>query len=260
MRGLSHAPRAGEARRPVERSSMTTASIRLQPRTSAAAVLLAVLAVTGARTAADDASEGLEYRLSFAEARQRIMQVDLVVPPVSGPVELVMSRSSPGRYALHEFAKNVIDLQASDATGRALTLDHPAPHRWTVAAQHGAVHVRYRVYGDRVDGTYLAIDPTHAHVNMPAALLWVRGLEDRPATVEIVPPPDAGWEVATQLFTTGKPFTFTAPNLAYLIDSPIEASRHALLTFRAPGLAGAESGPEMRLALHTELPGDATPS
>jgi predicted metalloprotease with PDZ domain len=237
---------------------MTTRSIPLQARTTAAAVLLALLAMTGAHTAADDAHEGLQYRLSFTEARQRIMQVDLVVPPVSGPVELVMSRSSPGRYALHEFAKNVIDPQASDAAGRALTLDHPAPHRWTVAA-HGAVHVRYRVYGDRVDGTYLAIDPTHAHVNVPAALLWVRGLEDRPATVEIVPPPDAGWEVATQLFTTGKPFTFTAPTLAYLIDSPIEASRHALLTFRAPAVAGAEPGPEMRLALHTESPGDATP-
>src|SRR5215208_6904184 len=98
---------------------MTTVSIRLQAPTTAAAVLLALLAIAGARTTADGAHEGLQYRLSFAEARQRIMQVDLVVPPVSGPVELVMSRSSPGRYALHEFAKNVFDLHASDVAGRA---------------------------------------------------------------------------------------------------------------------------------------------
>src|SRR4051812_14480831 len=100
MRGLSHAPRAGEARRPAERSSMTTEPIRRQARTTAAAVLLTLVATGGVGTTADATVEGLQYRLSFAEAGQRIMQVDLVVPPVSGPVELVMSRSSPGRYAL----------------------------------------------------------------------------------------------------------------------------------------------------------------
>jgi predicted metalloprotease with PDZ domain len=239
---------------------MTTVPIRLQAPAATAAVLLALLATAAARTRADPARDGLQYRLSFADARQRVVQVDFVVPPVSAPIELVMSRSSPGRYSLHEFAKNVFDLHASDAAGRALTLEHPAPHRWTVAAQDGAVHVRYRVYGDRIDGTYLAIDPTHAHVNVPAAFIWVRGLEDRPATVEIVPPPDSGWQVATQLFSTEKPLTFTAPNLAYLIDSPIEASRHALLTFRAPAVGGTEPGPEMRLALHTGASGDATSS
>ena len=41
----------------------------------------------------------------------------------------------------------------------------------------------YKVYGDRVDGTYLAIDTTHAHINMPAVVMWARGLADRPVTV-----------------------------------------------------------------------------
>ena len=40
--------------------------------------------------------------------------------------------------------------------------------------------VRYKVYGDLVDGTYLAVDTTHAHINMPAAVMWARGLDDRP--------------------------------------------------------------------------------
>ena len=44
---------------------------------------------------------------------------------------------------------------------------------------HGAtVTVRYKVYGDDLDGTYLAIDPTHVHMNMPAAIAWARGLDD----------------------------------------------------------------------------------
>ena len=36
------------------------------------------------------------------------------------PLELVMSRSSPGRYALHEFAKHVYNLRATDAVGKTL--------------------------------------------------------------------------------------------------------------------------------------------
>ena len=133
------------------------------------------------------------------------MQVELRAPQVSGPIELVMSRSSPGRYALHEFVKNVFDVRATDGSGRALPLEHPAPNRWRVAEHDGTVSVHYRVYGDRVDGTYLAVDTSHAHVNVPAALMWVRGLEARPVTVVIVPPAESGWRVATQLFPTGGP-------------------------------------------------------
>jgi predicted metalloprotease with PDZ domain len=199
----------------------------------------------------------LHYRLSFDDAPRRVMQVDLALPAVTGPVELVMSRSSPGRYALHEFATNVFGLEATDDAGRALAVEHPRPHRWVVGAHEGAMRVRYRVYGDRLDGTYLAVDATHAHINVPAALIWARGLEDRPAVVEIVPPAGSGWRVSTQLFPTANPFAFTAPNLAYLADSPIEASRHLLRTFRAPDPRNAGPGPRMALALHSEAVDDA---
>ncbi len=50
------------------------------------------------------------------EARISVTLTDL--PP--GPVEFRMSRSSPGRYALHEFAKNVYTVDAQDGSGRGL--------------------------------------------------------------------------------------------------------------------------------------------
>ena len=199
----------------------------------------------------------LRYSLSFPEAQQRVMQVEMAVSAIAGPVELVMSRTSPGRYGMHEFAKNVFDVRASDSMGHALSVERPAPHRWRVAPRDGTVRVSYRVYGDRLDGTYLAIDSSHAHINVPAALMWVRGLEARPATIVIVPPAGSGWRVATQLFPTADPLTFTAPNLAYLADSPIEASRHVLRTFRAPAVGGAVAGPTMSLALHADGAADA---
>ena len=43
-----------------------------------------------------------------------------------------MSRTSPGRYALHEFAKNVYAVRAIDGTGRSLAVTKPNPHQWHV--------------------------------------------------------------------------------------------------------------------------------
>ena len=106
----------------------------------------------------------------------------------SAPLELRMSRSSPGRYSLHEFAKNVYDVEARGSDGRALTVTRPDPYGWTVPEHGAALTVRYRVFGDRVDGTYLAIDTSHAHINMPSAIMWARGLDDRPSTLTVAPP------------------------------------------------------------------------
>jgi predicted metalloprotease with PDZ domain len=210
--------------------------------------LAVVLALLGASAAS--AQPHVTYRLSFPEPQHRWMQVEATwsaLPP--GPLELRMSRSSPGRYAPHEFAKNVFEVTAFDGRGRQLPFTRPNPHQWDVAGHDGTVRVVYRIYGDRVDGTYLGIDATHAHINMPAALMWGRGLDLRPARVVFVQPAGSTWQVATQLFPTDDPLTFTAPNLQYLMDSPAEFSNFVWRSFRAPQPAG-ESPPLIRIALH----------
>ena len=106
-----------------------------------------------------------------------------------------------------------------------------------------------RVFGDRTDGTYLSVDTSHAHINMPAALMWVRGLEDRPITVRFEPPAGAAWRVATQLFPGADAQTFTAPNLQYLMDSPSEFSAFSLRAFT---VADGSRTPTFRLAIHQE--------
>ena len=149
----------------------------------------------------------------------------------SAPLELRMSRASPGRYALHDFAKNVYDVHAVGGDGRALPTPQPDPSGWSVTGHGGSVTVRYKIYGDQLDGTYLAVDATHAHVNMPAAIMWARGLDDRPAVLAFEPPAGVRWQVATQLHPGSTPFEFTAPNLQYLMDSPAEFGPIALRHF-----------------------------
>jgi predicted metalloprotease with PDZ domain len=197
---------------------------------------------------AAQAQAPVSYTLSFPQRAHRLMHVEVAFPEMPpGTLQLRMSRSSPGRYATHEFAKNVFDVVITDAAGQRLTYTRPNAHQWDVAQPGGTVRVAYRVFGDLVDGTYLAVDATHAHINMPAALMWARGLGDRPVQVRFEPPPGTNWRVATQLFPGADPYTFTAPNLQYLMDSPSEFGAFDLRTFVVPD---GERKPEFRVAVH----------
>lgn len=177
-------------------------------------------------------SQAIEYTLSFPAPQHRWMQVQARFPNVPpGPLQLRMARTSPGRYALHEFAKNVFDVAIVNGTGAALTAARPNPHQWDVAAHDGTVVVTYKVFGDRTDGTYLGIDDMHAHINIPAALMFARGWFERPAKVTFVQPAGKSWKVATQLFPTDDPLVFTAPNVHYLMDSTTDFSNFTLREF-----------------------------
>ena len=191
------------------------------------------------------------YELSFPEPEHRWMQVEVTVGGLpTEPLSMRMSTASPGRYARHEFAKNVFEVRAFDGNGSELDPVRSEMARWEVAGHDGTVRFTYRIFGDRVDGTYLGIDATHAHLNMPASLMWGAGLERRPATIRFEPPPGRGWQVATQLYPSDDPLTFTAPNLQYLLDSPAEIGAFMERSFTVPDPANPDHAPTFRLALH----------
>jgi predicted metalloprotease with PDZ domain len=213
------------------------------------AALLAALAAAFATPAAAQA-RSVEYEISFPNAVHHEAEVSATFRgvPAGRPLEVRMSRSSPGRYALHEFAKNVYGVKAFDGRGRPLSVTRPNPHQWDVAGHDGTVRVTYTLFGDRVDGTYAGIDRTHAHLNIPATFMFARGMHDAPvrATFRTLP----GWRVATQLRPTADSLTFTAPNLPYFMDSPTELGPVAWRTWTVAAPGGATY--TMRLAVHHE--------
>ena len=50
----------------------------------------------------------------------------------------------------------------TDGNGKALSISRPSPREWEIASHDGTVHIGYSVFGNRVDGTFVAIDSTHA--------------------------------------------------------------------------------------------------
>ncbi len=208
---------------------------------------VAVIAAASGPAWAQQSASSVRYDLSFDnavhhEARITVSYSDLG----SAPVRFQMSRSSPGRYAIHEFAKNVYSVSAVDGAGKALSVQRTDPYGWTVAGHDGTVSLTYTLFGDRSDGTYSQIDPTHAHLNMPSALMWAVGQDERPVTLRFKPfAPD--WSVATQLQPTAEPFVFAAPNLQYLMDSPTELSDHMVREWQVDDAGVTRT---FRLSLH----------
>ncbi len=207
------------------------------------------LSLAAAGFAPVHAQEPVSYSVSFGNAAHH--EAEIVVRftgELSDPLEVRMSVASPGRYARMNFARNVYNFTAFDGRGRELTITRPDPHRWNVSGHDGTVEVRYTLFGDQADGTFAGIDASHAHLNMPAAFAWAKGMDDRPIAIEFEIPAGSLWKAATQLFPTHHPMMFTAPNLQYFMDSPVELSAHAIRTWRGGG--PGDSAYTFTLALH----------
>jgi predicted metalloprotease with PDZ domain len=170
-------------------------------------------------------AQEVRYDIAFPNAVHHEAEITVTWTGLpNAPLEVRMSRTSPGRYALHEFAKNVYSVSAVDGADRALRITRPDPYGWDVHGHDGTVQFRYTLYGDRADGTYTGIDLSHGHLNMPATFAWARGTETRPIGIRFEVPAESGWKVATQLEPTDDPYTFRAPHLDYFLDSPTELS------------------------------------
>src|SRR5690606_8384180 len=184
------------------------------------------------------------YDITFENAVHHEAEVTIQFTNLDDkPLEIRMSRTSPGRYALHEFAKNVYNVKAFDQAGNPLTITRPNPHQWDISGHQGFVKFEYTIFANRGDGTYSQIDELHAHLNMPATFAWARNYEHRPIEITFHTRVDLDWKIATQLKHLNEN-TYFAPDLAYFLDSPTEIADFHL---REEIL----NGQNIRLALHT---------
>ncbi|MFP8490278.1 M61 family metallopeptidase [Gracilimonas sp. Q87] len=186
-----------------------------------------------------------KYNISFENAVHHEAEIRVEFTNLENKVlEIRMSRTSPGRYALHEFAKNVYGVRATDGEGKELKVTRPNPHQWNVSGHDGTVNFEYILFANRGDGTYSQVDETHAHLNMPATFVWARDYEQRPIEIDFDIPEHLNWKIATQLKPLSET-TYYAPDLYYFLDSPVEI---ADLYERSKKVGGQT----IKMALHTK--------
>lgn len=195
--------------------------------------ILLLIASIVACTPLSQAQETVLYEVSFANAVHHEARISVTYNDLPADLEVLemrMSRSSPGRYALHEFAKNVYQVSALDRDGNPLEISRPSPYQWNIANPGSYVKLSYTLFADRADGTYSQIDLSHAHLNMPATFMWARNFDHRPLRVRFTEF-NTDWKIATQLVPTPRSNEFSAPDLQYFLDSPTEISDFSIREF-----------------------------
>lgn len=166
------------------------------------------------------------YEVSFPNATHHEAEITMLLRDVpSGPLKVRMSRSSPGRYATHEFGKNVYNLKAFDGSGKELKVSQPAGDEYTIPNHGVSVSITYTLFGNWIDGTYAGFDETHAHMNMPATFIYPIGWDNRARKVKFIFHEKQNWKVATQLKPEANG-VYVAPNLQYFMDSPTEIAAY----------------------------------
>nr|WP_294790481.1 PDZ domain-containing protein [uncultured Mucilaginibacter sp.] len=193
----------------------------------------------------------LYYTISFPNAAHHEAEIVLTIPKApEGILSLGMSRSSAGRYATHEFGKNIYNLKAFNTDGTPLLIKQVEGDKYEVAEHGEVVKVSYTLFGNWTDGTYTGIDVSHAHLNMPATFLWIAntGQDTREIRFEFNDLDKYGWKVATQLKHEGAN-VYSAPNFQYMMDSPTELSNHKTNTWTVANPDGKNQ--KINLTIHS---------
>ncbi|MDQ8003826.1 MAG: PDZ domain-containing protein [Pedobacter sp.] len=185
------------------------------------------------------AQQEISYEVSFPNAVHHEAEISMTIPnvPTNAPLRVRFARSSPGRYATHEFGKNAYRLKAFDANGKALALKQPAGDVFEIAKPSAKVKITYTLFGNWIDGTYAGFDEAHAHMNIPAVFAFPVGMDKRARTVKFNYTGKTDWKVATQLKPLGNG-VYHAKDFQYFMDSPIEISAYQAASFEVKNSDG----------------------
>ncbi|MBK0379856.1 M61 family metallopeptidase [Mucilaginibacter segetis] len=201
-------------------------------------------------TMAQSTQNAIFYTVSFPNAVHHEAEITMTIPQVpAGPLRVRMSRSSPGRYATHEFGKNVYNVKAYGDNNKPLDIKQLEGDVYEIP-QHGAmVKIAYTLFGNWTDGTYASIEPSHAHLNMPASFMWAYGMDKRPVEFKFNDLDRYGWKVATQLKPMGNG-VYYARDLQYMMDSPTELSDYKEVKWTVTNTDGKVEN--IRLTTHSD--------
>jgi predicted metalloprotease with PDZ domain len=210
---------------------------------------VATLLATASFAQNNDKEKAIFYSISFPNAAHHEAEIVITIPQAGAKViTFRMSRSSAGRYATHEFGKNIYNLKATNVDGSSLNIKQLEGDVYQIPDHGETVKISYTLFGNWTDGTYTGIDPSHAHLNMPATFMWIEGQDKRALQFEFNDLDKYGWKVATQLKHEADNL-YSAPGLQYMMDSPTELSAYKVSSWEVNNNGKNE---KINLTIHSD--------
>ncbi|MCB9898780.1 MAG: M61 family metallopeptidase [Planctomycetes bacterium] len=171
----------------------------------------------------------IRYHVRLPQHSAHRVDVRMTLDDVTEPtVDVSMPVWTPGSYLVREFARNVLDLSASDDAGRGLAVTKVDKNTWRVTTGGASsLHVDYTLYANERSVRTNHVDADHAFLSPAATFLWRDGHLAVPHAVSFELP--AGWHAFTAAPADGDGFLL--PDYDALVDTPFELGPHVSTEF-----------------------------
>lgn len=160
----------------------------------------------------------IHYDISLKRQREHIFVVAMVIPKVSGAVNLQMPAWN-ALYEIRDFSSHLMEVSTASKSG-SLPIEKLDKQTWRVTGT-GDIAISYEVVWDEPGPFSSQLNPEHAFINPAMILMYVpeRRREDVVVGLSDIP---NGWNAASPGLENDHDVIFAAANYDALADSPME--------------------------------------
>jgi predicted metalloprotease with PDZ domain len=200
-------------------------------------LVVAISFATGIASAQVQESK-MAYTVSMEQPASHYYHVELRYDGVSAEsVDLKMPAWTPGYYMILDLAKNVVEFNATEASGKPLVWEKTAKNTWHISTTGvKSLTVSYYVFANRTSVAEPYLAETRGFISPTGVFMHVGGKLNHPVTVTVKP--FSEWkQVSTGLDPVkGVANTFSAQDFDRLYDCPILVGNQEVLTFEFKGI------------------------
>jgi predicted metalloprotease with PDZ domain len=186
----------------------------------------------------------VHYTITPLQVNSHLFNVKLSFASEAGKsYHLSLPAWLPGSYMIRDFAKNIIELSATDTSGQHLLTEKNDKQTWQLTATDDHVTVNYQVFAFDLSVRTAYLDNQRGFFNGSSTFLQVEELSHQPCLLTIKPNNDqhGEWRVATGLrrARSTEKYSFgdyIADDYAELIDGPVAIGDFDSFEFTVEGV------------------------
>jgi predicted metalloprotease with PDZ domain len=183
--------------------------------------------------------QATEYFVSLADNAHHLAHVSIRFPRVAGNITLDMPVWN-ALYQVRDFAANVGNVRAVDATGRRVSVVNTRTSEWEIVSAGPCVVIDYDIHLDNGGPFGSQLSPEHAFFNWAMVLMYSPATRSQAMSVQLLDVP-ASWGLA-DVHVMGEAAAGkveltvgVAHNYDELVDSPAEVGIFQLAEFQQDG-------------------------